>query len=98
MSSRKFNDASIKDLIKLMMSNAGLEKKYNELEIVKCYHDVMGTMISKRTVDAKVEDRKLILKIDSGVLREELSLNKKRIIDLVNERFGAVVVEAVEIR
>jgi hypothetical protein len=31
-------------------------------------------------------------------LREELSLNKKRIIDLVNERFGAAVVEAVEIK
>ncbi len=89
MSSRKFNDTSIKDLIKLMMSNAGLEKKYNELEIAKCYHEVM---------DVKVEERKLILKIDSGVLREELSLNKKRIIDLVNERFGAAVVEAVEIK
>lgn len=97
MSSRKNNDRPIRDLIRVMLKDTGLQKKYDELEIIRCYHLVMGTVISKKTKEVFIREKTLILKMDSGVLKEELTMNKQRIIDLVNERFGANAIEQVEI-
>lgn len=97
MGSRKFNDLPIKAIIQQMLENAGLDKKYNELEVIQCYHKVMGQLISNRTREVKLRDKTLILKMDSGVLKEELSHSKSKIIALINEHMGSNVVEQVEV-
>jgi predicted nucleic acid-binding Zn ribbon protein len=74
-----------------------MSKKYNELEIIKCYHEVMGSMISKRTREVKLRDRTLVLKMDSGVLKEELNHNKRQIIQMINDKMGAPLIEEVEV-
>jgi predicted nucleic acid-binding Zn ribbon protein len=74
-----------------------MSKKYNELEIIKCYHEVMGSMISKRTREVKLRDRTLVLKMDSGVLKEELNHNKRQIIQMINDKMGAPIIEEVEV-
>ena len=95
--SRKNNDLPLKDVIRIMLERSGMDKKYNELEIIDVYHKVVGNVISKRTTDVKLRDRTLILKIDTGVVKAELSLSKTKLKDLINEQFGAVVIEEVEI-
>jgi hypothetical protein len=95
--SRKNNDLPLKDVIRIMLERSGMDKKYNELEIIDVYHKVVGNVISKRTVDVKLRDRTLILKIDTGVVKAELSLSKTKLKDLINESFGAIVVEEIEI-
>lgn len=97
MSSRNKNNLPIRDLIRVMLNDAGLQQKYDRLEIIRCYHEVMGTVISNKTKEVNVRGKTLILKMTSGVLREELNMNKKRIIDLVNEQFGSAVIEEIEI-
>ena len=97
MASRKNNDLPLKDVIRIMLERSGMDKKYNELEIIDVYHKVVGNVISKRTVDVKLRDRTLILKIDTGVVKAELSLSKTKLKDLINESFGTIVVEEIEI-
>jgi len=97
MASRKNNDLPLKDVIRIMLERSGMDKKYNELEIIDVYHKVVGNVISKRTIDVKLRDRTLILKIDTGVVKAELSLSKTKLKDLINESFGAIVVEEIEI-
>lgn len=80
-----------------MLENAGLEKKFDELEVIEAYHQVMGQLISNRTREVKMRGKTLILKMDSGVLKEELSHSKSKIIDLINEKMGAVAIEQVEV-
>jgi len=97
MASRKNNDLPLKDVIRIMLERSGMDKKYNELEIIDVYHKVVGNVISKRTIDVKIRDRTLILKIDTGVVKAELSLSKTKLKDLINESFGTIVVEEIEI-
>ena len=97
MSDRKYTDNSLKSIIQEMLRKSGMDKKYTELEIVSCYHKVMGQLISSKTHYVKVRDKTLILKLDSGVLKEELSYNKTRIAQLINEKMGGPVIESVEI-
>lgn len=80
-----------------MLENAGLEKKFDELEVIEAYHQVMGQLISNRTREVKMRGKTLILKMDSGVLKEELSHSKSKIMDLINEKMGAVAIEQVEV-
>lgn len=98
MSNRKYTDQSLKLIIQEMLKNNGLDRKYTELEIAKCYREVVGEIISRKTMDVKVRNKTLIVQLDSGPLREELSLAKRKIIGLVNERMGVAVIEEMEIR
>lgn len=97
MNSRNKNNQTIRDLIRVMLNDAGLQQKFDRLEIIRCYHESMGTVISNKTKEVIVKDRTLILKINSGALKEELSMNKQRIIELVNERFGSKAIDDLEI-
>jgi predicted nucleic acid-binding Zn ribbon protein len=97
MNSRNKNNHTIRDLIRVMLNDAGLQQKFDRLEIIRCYHEAMGTVISNKTKEVIVKDRTLILKINSGALKEELSMNKQRIIELVNERFGSKAIDDLEI-
>lgn len=97
MSSRKYTDQSLRSLIGEMLKNNGLDKKFNVLEIIRCYHDVVGPVISRKTRDVQIRDRKMIIRLDSGVMKEELSLRKTQLIGLINEKMGQVVVEEIEV-
>jgi predicted nucleic acid-binding Zn ribbon protein len=97
MASRKNKDQPLKVLIQEMLKNAGMDGRYTELEIIRCYKEVVGDVIARKTLQARVRNRTLQIKLDSGPLKEELSMAKRKIIGLVNERMGVVVLENMEI-
>lgn len=97
MASRKYTDQTLKSLINEMLKNSGMDKKYSELEVAKVYREVVGDLIARKTLDVRMRNKTLIIKLDSGPLKEELAHSKRRIVGLVNEKMGAVVVEEVEI-
>ncbi|MBX7051956.1 MAG: DUF721 domain-containing protein, partial [Flavobacteriales bacterium] len=39
----------------------------------------------------------LVLKMDSGVLKQELSYQRSKLADLINEKLGSIAVEQVEV-
>jgi len=80
-----------------MLRVSGMDKKYNELDVAQFYLEFVGPYIAKKTREVKVKDRTLVLYLDSGTLKEELSIQKTRIIAAINERFGKVVIEDVQI-
>lgn len=96
-SGRNHNDQSIKDLIKQLLKNSGMEKRMEEMDIVQCFHDLMGTYISGKAREVSLRGKVLIIRMDSGVLKEELSYGKGRIKDLINEKMGSEVIEEVQV-
>ncbi|MFN0032299.1 MAG: DUF721 domain-containing protein, partial [Flavobacteriales bacterium] len=97
MSDRKYTDQSLKHLIGEMLRNSNMEQRYTEMEIIRCYNEVVGEVIARKTKEVRLRGKKLIIKPDSGPLKEELMHMKRKIVGLVNERIGRVVVEEVEI-
>ncbi len=67
------------------------------MEVFKCYRDVVGEVVSKKTREIYLRDKTLVLKMDSGVLKEELSMQKTRIIGLINEQLGNPFLEKLDI-
>lgn len=97
MSSRKYTDQSLKSLIGEMLKNSGMEKKFNELEVIACYKKAVGEVIVKKTREVYLRNRTLVLKMDSGALKQELHFEKKRIIGLINEQLEAPFIEELEV-
>lgn len=98
MSRRLFSESSLKQLIGEMLRNAGMDKKYLELEVEQAYRELVGPVISRKTREVRLREKTLLLVLDSSVVREELSHQKTALIRAINERFGQVLVEAVEVR
>jgi predicted nucleic acid-binding Zn ribbon protein len=97
MSSRKYTDQSLKMVIQELLKDRGFDKKFHELEIFRCYREVVGEVISKKTREIYMREKTLVLKMDSGVLKQELSYQRSRIADLINEKLGSIAVEKVEV-
>jgi len=97
MSSRKYTDQSLKALIGEMLKNTGMEKKFNELEVIACYKKAVGDVISKKTREIYLKERTLVLKMDSGALKQELHFEKKKIIALINEQLQAPFLEDLQV-
>lgn len=97
MGERKHTDQRLKSIIADMLQRSGMDKKYAELEVVRCYHAVVGPTISKRTRSVFVKEKKLIIKPDSGVVKSELNYAKSSLLEMINERLGFPAIEEIEI-
>ncbi len=97
MSKRKYTDIPLKELISELLRSSGLEQRYQEMEVLRCYREVVGEIIWKKTRESKLHGKTLVLKMDSGPLKQELSYQKTKLIDAINELLGDNGIEKLEV-
>jgi predicted nucleic acid-binding Zn ribbon protein len=91
----KKNLSSLGEAISEFLSSAGLDKKLAETKAIAAWSKLMGPAITKHTKEIYIRDKKLIIKLDSSVLREELSFGKEKIKNMLNDEVGSQVIEDV---
>jgi len=94
---RAFNDKTLKQVIAEMLRASGMEKRYTELDIEEYYRQLVGEYISRKTREVKLREKTLVLRIESGPVKEEISYQKSRLLASINEHFGKVIVEEIHI-
>lgn len=92
---RKSNEMPIKEAIDRLLKVYKLDAKMVEMDAVKCWEELMGPAVAKRTREIYINKKTLYLKIDSAPLKEELVMNKSLLVQRLNERMGKVVIEDV---
>jgi predicted nucleic acid-binding Zn ribbon protein len=97
MSNRKYTDNPLKDLISDILRRNGWEHRYQEMEVLRCYREVVGEVIWKKTRESKLHGKTLVLKMDSGPLKQELSYQKTKLMDAINELIGSSAIEKLEV-
>jgi predicted nucleic acid-binding Zn ribbon protein len=97
MSSRKYTDNPLKDLISDILRRNGWEQRYQEMEVLRCYREVVGEVIWKKTRESRLHGKTLVLKMDSGPLKQELAYQKTKLMDSINEIMGGNAVEKLEV-
>ena len=70
----------------------------DEKKLIESWEEVMGKMIAKHTKDIVIRNKQLIVTLDSAALRNELSLAKTKIVKILNEKAGKVVITEVILR
>lgn len=89
----KKEDLNMKLAIDKWLDALRLRRKFSESSIVSAWPEIMGPSIANRTQSIYISNKKLFVKVESAVVKNELALMRKQIIGRVNEHVGQVVVE-----
>jgi len=89
---RKPNDVTVKDAISKMLDVYRLRRKFDETSILSIWPEIMGTAIANRTKQIYIHDKKLFLRIESSVIKNELVMVRQGIVQKLNEHAGAEVI------
>ncbi|HTM98911.1 MAG TPA: DUF721 domain-containing protein [Pedobacter sp.] len=92
---RKPNDISLKDAISKMLAVYKLRGKYDETGVVAHWPELMGTAVANRTTQIYVSQKKLFVRIESSVIKNELLMVRTGIIQKLNERAGAEIITEI---
>jgi len=63
--------------------------------VINSWETVMGKTVSNRTTQIYMRNKKLFINLNSASLREELHHARERIVKLLNDEAGQVVVEEI---
>jgi len=92
MSQRKREANSMKDLMQSFIKENNLTKGMQKLQIEEVWGQLMGAGVVSYTEHVELQNKTLIIKLTSSVLREELSYGKEKIIQMINQEMGEELV------
>jgi hypothetical protein len=86
------------ELVNLYLKEAGLDRRFREMEACRVWPEVVGSVIAARSVEVNVVRGKLFVRFTSAVVRQEVMMVKEGVIRALNERLGATVVTDIVCR
>ncbi|WP_316813051.1 DUF721 domain-containing protein [Pedobacter heparinus] len=89
---RKPNDITLKEGIGKLLNVYKLKGKFDETSVVALWPELMGMAIANRTTQIYVSHKKLFVRIESSVIKNELLMVRSGIIQKINERAGSEVI------
>ena len=95
---RKTNEQSLGDVIRQWLKQSNMEEKITEVRINASWEKVMGSDIQKLTERLVYRKRVLTVFLRSAPLREELSMAKTKIVQMINKEASSNVVDEVIFR
>ena len=92
---RKANDKSLKEAIEQMLQVYKIKRRFDETSVIAHWPELVGKSVANRTKELFLRDRKLFLRIESSVIKNELMLMRTQIIDKINNEAKCVLVEEI---
>ena len=93
---RKPNDKSIKEAMDQLFQVYKLQQKFDETALIAAWPEMMGVAIANRTKELYIRQKKLFVRVESSVIKNELMMMRTQIIEKMNEQAGGeVIVEIV---
>jgi hypothetical protein len=95
---RKTNTQSISDVLKSYVQENNLERKLNELDLIKSWESVMGKTVMRYTGNLYIQNNTLFVETTSPVVRNELLMMKEEIRVRLNEVVGQELIKTIIFR
>lgn len=92
---RKSQATPLGEVINDMIEAYHLNKKFDQTTVINLWPKLMGNTIASRTKGIFMKDEKLFINVESSPLKQELHMNKERIIALFEEALGKKVIKEV---
>ena len=93
MAKRNNENLSISDALKEFVETNKLEKGLNKVNVADAWARLMGNGVNNYTIGVNLERETLYVQLSSSVLREELSYGKEKIITMLNDELGKVIIK-----
>lgn len=95
---RRTKARPVRDIIEEYLNEAGLKQKLKERELIREWDDVVGVTIARSTESIYIMDHKLIVKIRSSVIRNELQMIREGLRMELNRRIGETLISDIIIK
>ncbi len=92
------NEISLKAAIDKLIKSYQLQGKLTETQLNDSWEEIMGKPIAKYTRSLQLNNGRLVVKLSSSVLRQELSYGKDQLIERLNEHFGEAVIKDIVLK
>jgi len=95
----KHNDRNIREVLgDVIGKNHKLKKGFSTMQIKEAWNKEMGDIICSYTQKFYFSNGALTVYLTSAPLRNELSMSKEKVIDLLNKSCGAEVIKSIVFR
>ncbi|HYV93917.1 MAG TPA: DUF721 domain-containing protein [Chitinophagales bacterium] len=95
---KRSNDRPLKDALNELLDTYHLKERVNELRLKENWEKIFGKTIARYTQAISVRNKKLFVNIDSASLRQELTFNKAKMIERINESIAPGFVEEIVLK
>ncbi len=89
---RRTNSEPIGDLLRQFLRQQGLESPLNEYRLIQGWTHVMGPIVSRYTRNLAIRNQTLYVQLSSPVLRQELMMQRRELVERLNAYAGAQVI------
>jgi predicted nucleic acid-binding Zn ribbon protein len=92
---RKANDKTMKQAIEQMLNVYKIKRRFDETAIIAAWPDIVGKPVANRTREIFINNKKLFLRIESSVVKNELMIIRSQIMEKINNEAGDTLVEEI---
>jgi hypothetical protein len=89
------NDKSLKEAIEQMLQVYKIKRRFDETAVIASWPELVGKSVANRTKELFIHDKKLFLRIESSVIKNELILMRTQIINKINEDAKGILLEDI---
>lgn len=89
------NTNILSTLINKIISNPKISQRLDNLKAIEYLEEILGKNIQKYILDAKIFNNKLLIKIKSSTVRNELSYQKEKMIIEINKKMGKKLISEI---
>lgn len=90
---RRENTRSIAEVLKEYVEAFKLKGKLSEVKLINAWPEIVGEKIAARTLEIKIFNKKLYVKIQSSIIRQELFMIRTELVKRLNEKAGEKVID-----
>ncbi|MFN3800940.1 DUF721 domain-containing protein [Belliella pelovolcani] len=91
-SGRKKEIAPLQEAFEELLKAYRLKDKYDERMLIQAWPEMMGKTVASRTTSVYIKEKKLFVKVTSGAIKNEMSMNRSKIIEIIEQKFEKGVI------
>lgn len=79
----------VSQIVERLIKDQNLEKGLLQQRVLAAWPEVAGPLINRLTLERRIADGILYLRINSAAVRQELSMQRSMLVETLNRRAGA---------
>ena len=95
---KRQNTAILKDVIEELIRQEGLEDGLLRSRLYDLWDETLGVTVAKNTRNKYLKDRKLIVELDSSVIRNQLFMMRQDIVTQLNKQLGKALIDELVLK
>ncbi|MCK5170332.1 MAG: DUF721 domain-containing protein [Bacteroidales bacterium] len=92
---RKKNTQKIDEVVKEYLKAFKIDDKLKEVKVIKSWEEVVGKTIARSTNNIYIKNRKLFVKLNSSVIRNELFMLRDGLKKALNDKAGEEIIDEI---